>query len=94
MRRYLWISSQYLCITPEHLHNILKSKRGCKALASLLPHLQSGELNVTYDELARIMGYKNRSGAYKAIKVLEQLGVVKMNYGYAKLTMGKLILND
>lgn len=95
MRRFQWISNRYLCTTPEKLFTILKSRRGCKALASLLPLLQSGtEINLTYDELARVMGYRNRSGAYKAMKVLEQLGVVKTTFGYTKLTMGNLTFDD
>lgn len=38
------------------------------------------------------MGYKNRSGSHKAIKLLERLGVVAYKDGYLNLTMGEVLL--
>lgn len=50
------------------------------------------KIKITYNELAKHLGYTNRSGAYKAIKILESLGVVTINDGYLQITMGDLLL--
>lgn len=81
-----------LLIEPELLHNILRGRRISKALAKLLPLFSEwdGKMKITYDELAIIMGYKNRSGSWKAIKQLEQLGVLSTANGELLLTIGKV----
>lgn len=57
----------------------LKSRRVCKVLARLIPLFEQGDLKLTYDELAKILGYTNRSGAHKAVKQLINLGIIERN---------------
>lgn len=65
-----------------------------RGLAKLLPLFEdSSKVNITYEKLAKLMGYKNKSGAFKAIKILEGLGVVTRDEeGYLHLTMEGIII--
>jgi len=82
-----------IIIALPHIVKVLKSRRASKALASLIPLFEKEpKIKITYNELAKRMGYVNRSGSYKAIKILERFGVVAVKDGYLYLTMGELIL--
>lgn len=92
-----WKNKSFI-INPPYLCNVLKSRRAVKVLIRLLPLFDKDiVIKTTYDKLARSLGYSNRGGAYKAIKVLERLGVVSYCNGYLHLTMGNrgiILSND
>lgn len=82
-----------LVIHPNTLQLLVKSRRGSKAFAKLLPLLDtSGVLYATYEEMARLLGYRTRSGCYKAVKKLIELGVVNRDNDIARLelSLGRL----
>lgn len=74
---------------------LLSQRRVVRVLKKLLPLFEArGDLiDMTYEELATHLGYRNRSGCFKTIKILESLGVVKRTTdGYLQLTMDGVIL--
>lgn len=92
MRCYLW-KNRDLIISFCLLQKVCQSRRASKTLAKLLPLFEDEPIiKITYDRLAKYLGYENRSGAYKAIKILESLGVVATKGSYLQLTMGDIIL--
>ena len=92
VRCYQWRSREFLIPLPL-LKKVCQSRRASKTLAKLLPLFEDEpKIKITYDELAKHLGYDNRSGSYKAIKLLESLGVVAVKDGYLRLTMGDLLL--
>lgn len=92
MQCYQW-KNRKLVVPFCLLQRVCQSRRASKALAKLLPLFEDKpEIKITYNELAKHLGYTNRSGAYKAIKILESLGVVTINDGYLQITMGDLLL--
>ncbi len=89
---YQW-KNRKLLVTFLSIIRVLSSRRACRALLKLLPLFEdSPKIKVTFQELATLMGYKNRSGSHKAIKLLERLGVVAYKDGYLNLTMGEVLL--
>jgi len=75
------------------LQRVCNSRRASKTLAKLLPLFEDNPtIKITYDKLAKYLGYRNRSGAYKAIKILESMGVVTTDGSYLQLTMGNLLI--
>lgn len=77
-----------LVINPHTLQLLVKSRRGSKAFAKLLPLLDtSGVLYATYEELARLLGYRTRSGCFKAVKKLIEIGVVKRDNNTTRLEL-------
>lgn len=92
MRCYQW-KNRELLIPFRLLQKVCQSRRASKTLAKLLPLFEDEpKIKITYDELAKYLGYENRSGAHKAIKILESLGVVTTKDGYLWITMGDLLL--
>ena len=83
-----------LLLSTHSLLGILSNRRGVKVLKKLIPLLDEElKLKGTYEELATLLGYKGKSGAFKAIKILESLGVVtRSSDGYLQLTMEGIIL--
>lgn len=55
------------------------------ALLSLASKYNSLSFEVKYDELAKMCGYKNRSGVWKAVKQLEKLGCLKTEGNFIDL---------
>lgn len=86
--------NKHFIIAPTILAKTLKSRRGSRAFAKLLPLFEEREyLDLTYKELAKLLGYRNKSGAHKAIKILESLEVVTHDdNGYLRLTMEGIII--
>lgn len=86
--------NKLVVIAPYKLQQLLKSRRASRGLAKLLPLFEdSSKLDITYKELAKLLGYRNKSGAHKAIKQLESLGVVAHDEcGYLRLSMEGIIL--
>lgn len=92
MRCYQWKNRKLLIPFPL-LIKVCGSKRASKTLAKLLLLFDTSPIiKTTFDKLATYLGYENRSGAYKAIRLLERLGVVAYKDGYLQLTMGEVLL--
>lgn len=93
MQCYQW-KNRKIVLSTHLIEKVLKSRRASKALEKLLPLFETSlSVKITYSELAKLIGYKTRSGALKAIRILEGLGVVvRTNDGYLHLTMGDVLL--
>ena len=73
-----WVNKTLYLIDSLNLIQILSSKRVVRTLSKLLPLFGGSGYYYfkSYDTLAKSLGYKNRSGVYKAIQQLVKLGVV------------------
>lgn len=50
---------------------------------------------MTYEELAKLLGYKTRAGAYQAIKKLKNIGVLEQTKnGTVQLTMEGIVFKN
>lgn len=87
-----WINS--FILHPVCLVEVLRSKRASKTLAKLIPLLAHTELKITYEEMAKLLGYKTRAGAYKAIKQLVNTGILEQSEnGTVHLAMEGIIIS-
>lgn len=76
--------------------DLLKSRRVGKVLAKLIPLFStSEEIKITYNSLAKELGYTNRSGAYKAIQQLINYGILERNSttGAVRLKLKGIIID-
>ena len=85
-----------LIINSTTLQLLVNSRRGSKAFAKLLPLLDtSGVLYATYEELAHLLGYRTRSGCYKAVKKLIDLGIFYREETRLALSLERIVhFND
>lgn len=92
MEKFHWINS--IICSPSCLVTVLKSRRASKTLAKLIPLLVNTEIKITYEEMAKLLGYKTRAGAYKAIKLLINMGILEQSDdGTVQLAMEGIIFN-
>lgn len=81
-------------VIPPHKLQVLKGRTSVLyALLGLVKSTGSNRLRVTYDSLVKPCGYKNRSGVWKNIKWLEQLGIVTKDGKDLIVDLGWLFLN-
>lgn len=94
VQRLQWTKITSFICSPLCLVKILKSKRTCRALAKLLPLLETGDKYIPYSTMAKLLGYKTRAGAYKATKLLFDYGILeRTENGDVHLTMKGIIID-
>lgn len=58
-------------------------------LLYLINRYLKGEYRVTYDDIGRACGFKNRSGAFKVVQKLKRMGILKEHKGCLIITIGE-----